>query len=238
MTAAPSSLATCLAETETLPWLDDDVRRAISDRVELNGLEPLALWTKAEQFCDSMDIARRLSQSQELFLQNLGDAVAFHGNALNKNLTSALREAFGGRRPCLEALAVMVVGNQRVESRARWIIPRLQNLDEFLVERCMSSLIKLGGTSTIRGLIRYFPIANSLYQSKVAFILGHIHSDESIRSCLRLLRDEIDREVETLLLEALLRNLATTGVRLASVFMHHNPRRNELVNLCQAAATL
>ena len=71
MTAAPSSLATCLAETETLPWLDDDVRRAISDRVELNGLEPLALWTKAEQFCDSMDIARRLSQSQELFLQNL-----------------------------------------------------------------------------------------------------------------------------------------------------------------------
>jgi hypothetical protein len=238
VTGDPSSMANCLADDGSSLCLNEDVRCAIRDRVRLFGLKSAALWVEAEQFCESMNDTHQLCPSHEFFLHSLSDAIANLGRASDKKLSAVLREAFGGRDPWLEILGVMVLGNRRAEARARWLIPRLLDLHDLLVQRCMDSLIKIGGTSTIRGLTRYFPIANSSFQSKVAFVLGNIHSDESVRTCLRLLDEGIDPEVEICLLVALLRNLSIDGVWLARRFMRRNPQRNELLNVCQTAAKL
>ena len=113
----------------------------------------------------------------------------------------------------------------RLEPAARLLIPRLQEVDEAMVDVSSTSLVKIGTDSVVRALANDFPIANDSFQFSVASILEDIHSNVTVEACLEFLEEEdISEEVEAKLLEALLQNFAADSLELGRQFLLRMPR--------------
>jgi hypothetical protein len=208
-------------EIRALDVLDAMVYPSLHERVRLFGLEPLALWNELERFCETIEECQYLTHEQQSSAWNLVDALAYYRDSLASKVLDALRKLTNYWR---EILAAMAAGAMRLEPAARLLIPRLQEVDEAMVDVCSTSLAKIRSDSVVRALASDFPIANDSFRFSVASILEDIHSNVSVEACLDFLEEDLSEEVEAKLLEALLQNFAANALELGRQFVLRMPR--------------
>jgi len=195
-----------------------DLTYDLQDRVDLLTWDGERCWKELEDIC------------QEAVQPDMADVDFAHADRVVEALarqgakyTARLLELLGQKvtdfendpMSWLEIYLVKLAGVMRLEQAVPLIVGKLHDMGEILSEECVDALGRIGTDAAAEAVAAGWSAAEWEYRLSAVSALEKIHADATVRQCLELLQQEKDREIQTLLADALLAQLADEALEPA-----------------------
>jgi hypothetical protein len=111
--------------------------------------------------------------------------------------------------------AVRLAGELRLQDAISASVALHEEPDDWIFEEGHRALVKIGGDKVIEELAQAYPAGSSDLRSSAASIFENIHTDLSVKTCLKFTETEEDHHIRCSLLQSVLMNFATEGIEPA-----------------------
>jgi hypothetical protein len=205
-----------------------DLRDPLEERLQMMSWDAAIGWLELERLCEQGKDKQYISEFDVPRAHRIVEALARHGRACEDKIVSVLSQKIEDYRNhpmgWLEPFAVRLAGMTRLESTVPLIVARLlEDRDDLLNEECTEALGRIGTPSVLEAIAEAFPTARDHFRIYATGILEHIHSDQSVETCLDLLRREKDGEIRMLLAQSLLSLFAFEGIEATRQLLLRRP---------------
>ena len=234
--ADPNLLSRYRAQIESTRGLDAEGRRVARDRIRLLSKRAEACWQELENLCEQEKdqdyfSSVRLDEAYCLIEAIAGRGPEELGDRVMKALEQTGSDNDNGAMLWMEVFAVRLAGGLRLVDTVPRILDKLREDDEWLDEECMWALTKMGTDEVVTAVASLFPPELPHIPSYAAGVLGRIHTDVSIQTCLDLFHQADDFDHKVLLGQSLLSNFAEAGVGPVRQLILDAPPTRDVVEL-------
>jgi HEAT repeat protein len=204
------------AELSHLGLTDTDFRAAVHDRIRLLSADSETCWRELESFAAGLKGREYLSDINFAPAHYLIEAIAREGHKFADRVLDLLAKETPDDAnellTWLQPLLVRLAGEMRLEPAVPLLIDRLHEDDDWLNEECQRSLAKIGTDETVERIAEAYPVSHWSFRLFASSALAEIHSDRCVTTCLDLLREEDDGDLQIELGRALLSHFAYDAV--------------------------
>jgi hypothetical protein len=225
-----------LAVGEPAPYY----RGLVEHRIDLLSLSEEELWQAFEDSC-LRAAARGPGDEEEDRTANVADALAAL-RASPERVLSELNDAAEAEEDVPElrrALLSRIAGKLRLREAIPLLIDGLGTEDDTLLRECIDALARIGGDDVVAAIAARFAALDDSPQYAAAEVLGYVHTDLAVSTCLQLLPDAGDDEIEIQLLLSALGQFASEAIEPARQFVLKNAEeldvrdvRGDLLEAC------
>lgn len=213
--------------------LDDSSKEVIDDRISVFAMSADALWMELTAFSNEVDNDDGIPDEDYEYCCSLVDALALYPHDCNGRvlLTLADESQWGG---ALEAMVIRLAGELRLEPAVALLIDRLEDSGTWACEEAYRALAKIGTDAVVRQIARRYADADASLRMALASTLEHIHTDLSVKMCLKLLDQEQEPDVRGNLLQSILMNFSPEGIEPARQHVQSTPKSPEMLEVRSA----
>lgn len=233
--ANPQLLEEHEVEIQSIEGLDLKTRETISDRIRLLAADAETCWQELQAFCEQVKTAEYISDVDLGPAYNLVEAIARAPGEFADRMMSVLQEKIEDftdhPMAFMEPLTVRLAGEMRLQAAVPLVIGKLREDADWLSEECKRALKKIGSDGVVKAIAEDFPKADWSFRLYSAAVLEGIHSDLCVESCLNLLRQEKDKDIQTELGQAALSHFADEVVEPVRQLILHREMDSELLHL-------
>ncbi|MDY0167602.1 MAG: SEC-C metal-binding domain-containing protein [Thermoguttaceae bacterium] len=215
--AAPPLLQAHQQPILELDVVDEEMRKAIRDRIVLHGFAPEKLWRELEELCDrnksedyppdeDIDHAHRLVQAMGVY-PNVFDARVI------ELLDQDIEDYSDNPMVWMEPFLVWLAGELRLEQAIPLVLKRLLEYSVVPFSEAMESLAQIGTDAVVDALKTVFQNGDWDFRYHTADIFGIVHTDHSLERCLGLLHEEDDLAIQCRLAQSALMHFADETIQ-------------------------
>lgn len=199
---------------------DPELRPALAERLEMHTWDEATCWRELEAFCEAGKNALNVNEVDLDHADRIVNALARFGERcegkVREILEQNVRDAAPSAMTWLEPLTVRLAGLVRLVSTSPLLIAKLrEDVDDMLNEECVKALVRIGTPAVVQAVAEAYPGAGEYFHIYAADLLGRIHSDQAVATCLDLLGREKRPDAQASLADALLSQFALEGIEAA-----------------------
>jgi hypothetical protein len=196
------------------------LRPAFIERLRMLSWDEETCWRELEQFCEEGKDRQYGSEIDLPHAHRIVEALARFGNALEEKvhrlLGQTIEDYTENPMAWMQPLVARLAGEARLHSTVPLLITKLQaDEGDVLNQECAGALTRIGTLAVLHSVAEAFPNAGRRFRNYATEPLQNIRSDLAVETCLRLLDQERDALIQTMLAEALLSQLAVDGIEAA-----------------------
>jgi hypothetical protein len=215
--AAPPLLQAQEQRILELGVVDEDMRKAIRDRIALHGLDPETLWRELEELCDHNKSKDYLPDEDIDHAHRLVEAMGRHPNVFDARVIERLGQDIDdySDNPMIwmEPFLVQLTGELRLEQAVPLVLKRAQE-DEVVASReAMWSLARIGTDAVVDALTDVSQKGDWDFRYHTAEILGIVHTDRALERCLGLLQEEKEVDIQCRLAQSALMHFSDEAIQ-------------------------
>ncbi|HUY89025.1 MAG TPA: SEC-C metal-binding domain-containing protein [Pirellulales bacterium] len=215
----------------------------ITERLRMLSWDEATCWQKLEQFCDEGKDKQYVNDVNLSYAKLIVEALARYGQDCEAKVRECLAVQIDDyshhAMKWLEPLLVRLAGQAHLESTIPLIVTKFDEDADLLNEECAEALTRIGTPAVLQAIAEAFPTAERRFRLYATGPLEKIHSDLAVATCLDLLPQEKDEQIQRDLAHALLSQFAQAGIdvarqRLVGRTLDFDSRglRNYLVETC------
>lgn len=196
-----------------------DLRSPLTDKLQMLSWDEATCWRKLEEFCEETKDEQNAGEINLGHAHRIVEALARFGQdcepKVHAILTQKVDDFHHHPMRLLEPLVVRLAGEAHLESTIPLIIAKLHEQGDILDAECQQALTKIGTPTVFQAIALAYPKAPHHFRLYATHPLEHVHSDLAVRTCLDLLAQEKDFDIQLNLAEALLGQFAQEGIEAA-----------------------
>lgn len=197
-----------------------DLRASVTERLRMLTWGADACWRELDAFCERSKESQYVNEVDLGHAHRIVESLARHGNECEAKIHAILQQKVPDdlHHPAhwLMPLVVRLAGLVRLGSAIPLLVAKLaEDGGDLLNEECAAALIRIGTPDVLHAVAGAFPAAPHHFRLYATGPLEQIHSDLAVETCLRLLRQEKETDLQVRLAEALLCQFAPEGIEEA-----------------------
>ncbi len=200
------------------PRLGEESARLLRFRLDLCTWPAERLWQELQDFARREADALYVGDIDHAYADALIDALTPHTVPDAATVCTLLRQ-FGtddtrSEDSWLEIFLVDLAGARRLREAVPVLVDKFHIDTDYLLERCMDALGRIGDPEAVRLIRQMFPTAPENFRSWIADVPGRIKHEESEETLLALLERERDPTIRTFLCMGLCQLFSERAVEL------------------------
>ena len=221
---------------------DSRFREEFNRRLELFTWNEKALWSELEAICEegktkSYAGELRWHESEDI-VEALGREGGRHVDRMMALLAIKVEEFDNNPMTWMEPLVVRLAGELRHQPAIPLIVAKLHEDAEVLSEECQIALARIGGDEVIRAVSQDYPAAEWHFRLYASGVLGRVHTDLAVQTCIDLLPKEKNLDLVNWLAQALVDHFSFEGNAVARKVLLDDPDLATLREALVPACTL
>jgi len=197
------------------PHFDRDQLPRLERRHDLAGWSGDRLWRELRDFCRRADEAPDLDSVDAEYSDDLVEALWRHEVPDAGTICRMLRSPEVDNT-WLEIPLIDLAGGRRIREAVPALVGKLHVDTDFMLERCETSLAKIGDPEASRLVRAAYPSASDTFKIYSSSVFGAIKNEESEEAILALLREERDPTFRTILCLGLCDLFSERGIAAVS----------------------
>jgi hypothetical protein len=194
------------------PNLPQEVLERINRRKDLVGWSAAKLWQELKDFAERSEAKRHVNEIDHAYADDLIEALGRHDEPEAATVCDLLC-SFGEDGGWLELFLVDLAGERRLREALPLLVDRLRIDADYLRERVMVGLAKIGDPQAVRLIREMFPSEPWHVKNYASGALGKIKHPTSEEAILELLEIEKDVRIRTMLCMDLCEMFSERGVQ-------------------------
>ncbi|HUG67183.1 MAG TPA: hypothetical protein VMM76_05505, partial [Pirellulaceae bacterium] len=174
-------------------------------------------WKQFVELADKLSRKRKWSRYDHRRIHSLVRLLARHRDVEAQVLVLLRRENHGiepGLAEWFDSYIVQLAGLMRLDAAIPYLIERSHLAEDDVADECGDALGRIGTNAVVEAIVNDWDCGDSNFRSIMCSALERIHTDLSAQTCLELLCDEQDGDVQLELGHALLAHFEFEGVEL------------------------
>ncbi|MBI2481071.1 MAG: hypothetical protein HYV60_21280 [Planctomycetia bacterium] len=229
------ALVLCEADPMLVAHRESDIRKArlfprqldkrIAETVVAASWDWGVSWKKFLECADKLSRKRKWSRTDHRRLHHLVRLLARHRDGEAQVLALLRRENHGvepGLAEWFDSYLVQLAGLMRLDAAIPYIIERSHLAEDDIADECGDALGKIGTNAVVEAIVNDWECGDANFRSIMCSALEKIHTDLCAQTCLELLCDEQDGDVQLELGHALLAHFEFEGVELVQQLVEGN----------------
>jgi hypothetical protein len=194
-----------------------DLRPAFTERLSMCSWDEATCWRKLEEFCEEGKSKQYTNEVDLGHAFRIVEALARHGQGCEGKVHALLSQKVDdySQNPMkwMQPLVVRLAGLAHLDATLPLLINKLlEDGGDILNEECAAALTWIGTPAVLHAVAETFPRAEHHFRLYATEPLEYIHSDLAVETCLRLLHQEQDADIQRNLAHALLSHFAPEGI--------------------------
>ena len=193
------------------PHFDREQLPRLERRRDLAGWSGKRLWEELQDFCRRADEEPDLDSVDEEYSDDLVEALSRHEVPDAGTICRMLRSPEVDNS-WLEIPLIDLAGGRRLGEAVPTLVDKLHVDTDFMLERCMTALAKIGDPEACRLVRAAYPSASDTFKIYSSGLFGSIKHEESEEATFDLLRSERDPTFRTILCLGLCELFSERGI--------------------------
>jgi len=194
-----------------------NLRPAFTERLSMLSWDEATCWRKLEEFCEEGKSKQYTNEVDLGRAFRIVEALARHGQGCEGKVHALLSQKVDdySQNPMkwMQPLVVRLAGLAHLDATLPLLINKLlEDGGDILNEECAAALTRIGTPTVLHAVAETFPRAEHHFRLYATEPLEYIHSDLAVETCLRLLHQEQDADIQRNLAHALLSHFAPEGI--------------------------
>lgn len=202
-------------EVLSVPAFDAGRREQLTRRVRLLSVDTEALWRRLEAICEEGKEVTYIGDLAWDEAEDIIEVLAQGGERNAERILAGLQMEIGkeeiSARTWMRAAMQRLAGEVRYEPAVPYLIADIHLDDELFSEECAKALEKIGTDGVVTAIREAYPTGEWHFRLYAAGVLGEIHSDSAVQTCIDLLKQEEDGELVDWLATSLAEQFSTEG---------------------------
>ena len=215
---------------ETLKNLDVAFRRILADRIAVDAMSADQLWTELNRWCDDHDDFTALELDEHQHALALVSAMARRPEEFGARVLQRLSDP-DNCGSWLEIYLIRLAGEMRLERASPFLADRLDDPETYACNEAIIALERIGTDAVVREFSARYAAGDLDLRFSAAAILGRVHTDLSVQTCLEWFAQETDDRQRHILIESVLANFSALGIEPARQFILNSPKAAPLLDL-------
>lgn len=195
------------------------LRPAITERLRMLSWDEATCWSRLEEFCLEGKDKQYGNEVDLPHAYRVVEALARFGEACEEKVRTLLGqqvEDYTDPITWMQPLVARLAGQAHPDSMIPLLITKLQaDEGDLLNGACGEALSRIGTPAVLHAVTEAFPGAERHFRIVACEPLERIRSDLAVETSLRLLNQEQDLRIQTILVEGLLSQFALEGIEAA-----------------------
>lgn len=201
--------------------ITDETHARIKRRRQFASWSGDRLWEELERFAHQCEKHQYVSDIDLTYADALIEALAARDVPDMQTICRFLQDCDqGGGGGWLEIFVIDLAGERRVREAVPMLVDRFRVDTDYMLERAVSALAKIGDPEAVRIIQRTFPDEPWHFKNYATGVLRAIKSPESEEAVLTLLIQEQDVEIRTMLCHELCELFSERGVEIVRQQIH------------------
>jgi SEC-C motif len=216
---------------------------SFTERLRMLSWDMAICWQKLEEFCEEGKDKEDTSEINLGYANRIVEALARYGEECEEKVRILLSQKVDdfSHNPMnwLQPLAVRLAGEAQLESTIPLIITKLYEDAPFLGGDYLQALTQIGTPAVLQAISEAYPEAPFDFRLYASGPLEYIHSDLAVETCLLLLPQEKEWDLQRNLAHSLLSHLPQEGIEIVrkmlvgrELYFDDLHLRNYLVETC------
>ena len=201
------------------PNLPDEVMRRINRRKDLSSWPGSKLWQELQEFANRSEEEKYVGQIDHAYADDLIEALGRHDEPDAATICELLR-SFGEDGGWLEIFLVDLVGERRLREAIPLLVDRLRIDTDYLRERVMDAIGKIGDPEAVRLIREAFPNEPWHVKNYASGAIGRIKHPAAEEAILDILEIEEDLGIRTMLCIELCDMFSERGIEVIRRQIH------------------
>ncbi|NQU21302.1 MAG: SEC-C domain-containing protein [Candidatus Nealsonbacteria bacterium] len=201
------------------PNLPDEVMIRINRREDLSNWPGSKLWQELQEFANRSEEEKYVGKIDHAHADDLIEALGRHDEPAAAAICELLR-SFGEDGGWLEIFLVDLVGQRRLSEAIPLLVDRLRIDTDYLRERVMEALGRIGDPEAVRLIRETFPSEPRHVKSYASGVIGRIKHPDVEEAILELLEIEEDPGIRTILCMKLCDIFSERGIEVVRRQIH------------------
>ena len=202
-----------------VPNLPDEVLKRLNRRKDFSGWPAVKLWQELQDFAERSKDQHYVGEIDHAYADDLIEALGPHDEPDTATVFDRLR-SFGDDGGWLETFLVDLVGERRLHAAIPLLIDRLRIDADYLRERVMEAIAKIGDPEAVRLIRTIFPTEPWHVKNFASGTMGKIRHPAAEEAILELLEIEEDPGIRTMLCTELCEMFSQRGVEVVRRQIH------------------
>jgi len=196
-----------------VPNLPDEVLKRLNRRKDLSSWPAAKLWQELQDFAERSEEKKYVGEIDHAYVDDLVEALGRHDEPDAATICNLLR-SFGEDGGWLETFLVDLVGERRLRAAIPLLVDRLRIDTDYLRERVMEAIAKIGDPETARLIRTIFPTEPWIVKNYASAAMGKIKHPAAEEAILELSEIEDDPGIRTMLCMELCEMFSQRGVEV------------------------